>query len=173
MKTAIVWKKSIYDNDFICTRCGLSLGDKDGMPVGDHLAVNRDDEKDNRLFCIHCRQLVGVTKEVSDDETGGEWTEDKRNKYGNVTERKCYAFGIGNLTLNPLLMGKQKKILKKIMGLKGFWGVNPQYPNGTVVIFDTLNNAKGGRNTIRSWDIQTSTGEIVEVFVDEAFLKGR
>lgn len=168
-KTAFVWKESIYKNGFKC-KCGTKLANDDGTPT-DNVGVNGDDEHDLRLFCIKCHDLVGVYKEVDTDLAGKQGLYDEK-AFGKMTEIKCYAFGIGNLSLNPLTLRKQNRILKRIQGLEGFIGIHPAYPGGTLVIFDTENNAKGGRNLMRSWEIECGR-EIGEIYVDSRYLMKR
>lgn len=161
-----VWRESVYKNDFSC-KCGTKLAGETGYPTED-VVVNANDPHDKRLFCGKCKELVGVYKVVDANLEGKQGRYDEE-KFGKLFEEKCYAFGIGNLTLNPLLLRKQKKLLKKIQNLEGFLGIQPRYPDGTLVIFDTEKNAKGGRNLIRSWGIDVGRN-IGEVYVDSRYL---
>ena len=74
-----------------------------------------------------------------------------------------WAFGVGNLTMNPFFRKKQREILHFIKDLEGFVGITPMYPHGTLVIFDTENNAKGGRNLLRAKDIRCGGISMVKV----------
>ncbi len=85
-----------------------------------------------------------------------------------MSEVKCWAFGVGNVTMNPLFQKAQKKAFDLIKAQEGFLGVHPMYPHGTLLIFDTENNAKGARNVLRSKDIKC--GGIGEVYVDDRYL---
>lgn len=84
----------------------------------------------------------------------------------------CYAFAIPNL---PMFMNKEiKKFINYIEKLEGFQGLYPHYPHGTLLIFDTENNAKGGRNLIRAYPgVNFPVGDnIGEVFIKKKYLKG-
>ena len=84
----------------------------------------------------------------------------------------CYAFAIPNL---PLFPDKNVvEFLKWCQTLDGFQGLYPNYPDGTLLIFDTENNAKGGRNLIRAYPgVQFPCGEnIGEVFINKKYLRG-
>ena len=63
------------------------------------------------------------------------------------TGRKIYSVTIGNL---PLRKKKALKIAEFVKSLDGFVGVCPYYPYGTLVFFDTLNDAKIGKNTLNA-----------------------
>lgn len=86
-------------------------------------------------------------------------------------EVSCWGFGIPNLPIKP-----NKKILRfldYLATLDGFQGLYPWYPHGTIIIFDTENNAKGGRNLIRAYkELDIKTGGIAEVFIKKEYLKG-
>ena len=87
-------------------------------------------------------------------------------------EVSCFAFGIPNIPIsnNPKIV----RLIEYIKGLEGFVGLYPFYPHGTLLIFDTENNAKGGRNLIRAYSelpVETSK-EIGEVFINKKYLKG-
>ena len=165
MKEAIIWKESIYKNDFIC-KCGTRLADSDGQPT-DNLGVNGEDKSDPRCFCINCKNLVGVMKEVDTDLSGkqGEYA----NQFGRIDQVKCWAFGVGNLTFNPIWQKAQKKVLDLIKSQEGFKGLTPMYPRGTLLVFDTENNAKGARNILKANDVKC--GGISEVYVDVRYLR--
>jgi len=169
-RTVFVWKESVYNNDFTC-KCGAKIADDDGRPT-ENVGMNPEEKYDIRLFCMKCRDLIGVMKEVDvdDDASKGKLGEYDEEKYGGLTEIKAYAFGVGNFRLFDRKSVKWfTNLLKK---QKGFLGINPQYPDGNILIFDTLNNAKGARNILRSEGVICGK-EIGEVFVDVRFLMGR
>ena len=87
-------------------------------------------------------------------------------------EEVCYAFAIPNL---PLIPDKETlAFLKHVQTFDGFLGFYPNNPYGTVIIFDTENNAKGGRNLIRIYPgVEFPIGEIGEVFVNKKYLRGQ
>lgn len=61
--------------------------------------------------------------------------------------KKAYTVAIPNLPLFP--NKKVIKFIKKIQTMDGFIGVRPEYPYGTLMVFDTENNAKIARNRIK------------------------
>lgn len=88
-------------------------------------------------------------------------------------ERVCYTVAIPNL---PLFPDKNvKKFIKYIQGLKGFVGIRPEYPRGTLLVFLTENDAKGARNLISNYKgYEGGVGDnICEVYIPENFLKER
>lgn len=88
-------------------------------------------------------------------------------------EVTCYAFAIPNLPIPP--NRAVKKFLKWVDKLDGFQGLYPAYPDGTLLIFDTENNAKGGRNLVRNYPgRQFPVGDnIGEVFINKKYLRGQ
>lgn len=95
-------------------------------------------------------------------------------KYGpkKDDEVSCYAFAMPNLPLIP-----DKRILdflNYMSTLDGFQGLYPYPPHGTLIIFDTENNAKGGRNILRTYPgIEFEFGKnIVEIFINKKYFKG-
>lgn len=86
-------------------------------------------------------------------------------------EAICFAVGAGRI-LPKLGMRKQMEAaLEYIKGLEGFCGVHPVDLWHTLIIFDSLNNAKGGKNMMQAKGI--STGKyIVPILVQKQFLEG-
>jgi len=57
-----------------------------------------------------------------------------------------------------------KKFIEIIKGLDGFIGVHPAYPHGTLLLFDSENNAKRGRNILKAKGVKCGTN-ITECFI--------
>lgn len=170
MTKAFIFKKSIYDRGFQC-ECGAVLL-RDGKPTDD-LGKDGDNLDSPILYCVRCHSLVGVEKDIKDDiKCEGEWTEELKQKYGSATERECWGFAVGNITMNPFKMKKCKRALDYIMKQDGFLGFHPQPPRGTICVFDTENNAKGARNMCRSVGIECGKN-IGKCFVDMRFLNAK
>ena len=75
-KIAIVWKKSIYDNNFSCS-CGAKLWDIDKNEETENLGV--DEKTMTDCYCMKCKNLVAKVKEFSGEVNGtmgGRWFED-------------------------------------------------------------------------------------------------
>lgn len=72
---------------------------------------------------------------------------------------KAYAVGIANLPLFP--SRKIKRFLRDVQAMEGFIGIRPEYPYGTLLVFDTLNNAKAAKNVIETlMQVGKEIGEI-------------
>lgn len=84
-----------------------------------------------------------------------------------MAEIKVYAVGTGNV--DPLKR-KSRQAVKYCSKLNGLVGVHPHYPDGTLWLFDTENNAKIAKNKMESRGILTGRN-ICEVFIDEKYLK--
>ena len=70
-----------------------------------------------------------------------------------MAETKLYTVAIGNFKgpfASPRRMLEEKRLIEEIKKLDGFYGVYPSPPNGTLLLFETENNAKGARNILRS-----------------------
>lgn len=89
-------------------------------------------------------------------------------------EVECYTVAIGNLP-TPLASKKQKKdakeVIKFVEKLEGYQGLYPLYPKGTLLIFDTKNNAKIAKNKLDYKGVKTGYN-IGTVFVDKKYIKG-
>ena len=68
-KLAWIWKKSIYDNGFRCTRCGALLFDAEKNRPTD--GVGFDPAHPWRNFCVKCKLPVAVTQEYDGPEPPG------------------------------------------------------------------------------------------------------
>ena len=62
------------------------------------------------------------------------------------TGRELYAVIVGNL---PFRRKVVRQFTNFIKWLDGAVAVTPCYPNGTIVYFDTLNDAKRGKNELK------------------------
>lgn len=84
---------------------------------------------------------------------------------------KAYTVAIPNLPLVP--NRKVKAFVKWISSLDGFYGIHPHYPLGTLVIFDTENNAKAARNLIQNYKGYSGTvgNNICEIYISEQYAK--
>ena len=60
---------------------------------------------------------------------------------------RAWTVAIGNLPLIPTK--KARKTIELIKSQEGLIGVNPCYPRGTLILFETENDAKGARNIFR------------------------
>ena len=81
---------------------------------------------------------------------------------------KAYTVAVGNI--NPLNRGSRRTV-KFISKLKGLLGVHPCPPDGTLILFDTENNAKIARNEMNAVGILTGCN-ICEVEIDDKYAKG-
>lgn len=91
-------------------------------------------------------------------------------------EVKAYTVAVPNLagTIPGTLkhMKDTKKFLRYVKKLDGFIGIHPIPPRGTLLIFDTENNAKRARNLLDN-DLKVQTGtNICEIFIPEQYAKG-
>ena len=81
---------------------------------------------------------------------------------------KAYTVAVGNI--NPL-MKSSRYALKFIKKLDGFIGVYPHYPDGTLILFRTENDAKKGKYRMESMGIQTGYN-ICECEIDDKYKGG-
>lgn len=90
-----------------------------------------------------------------------------------MSEIEVYTVAVGNIPMLPkMLMPKAvKAAIKLISEQEGLIGVTPMYPRGTLLLFDTENNAKGARNVLRFNGVQCGTN-ICKAYVDEKYLEG-
>ena len=85
-----------------------------------------------------------------------------------MREVKAYTVAIGNFSI-PFTRD-QKKVIKVIQHLDGFYGLKPCYPHGTLLMFNSENNAKRARNELDSLGVQTGNN-ICEVFIPSEYAK--
>ena len=90
-------------------------------------------------------------------------------------ETIVFALGVGRMVPLPFDKKAVKKGieegLKFIKKLDGFLGVHPIDANRNLLLFDTLNNAKGGSNMLKSKDVPV--GQIVPILIKTEFLEGK
>ena len=87
-------------------------------------------------------------------------------------EIEAWTVAVGNMPLLPkALMPKGvTKAIKLIEEQEGLLGVTPMYPRGTLLLFDTENNAKGARNVLRFNGVKCGDN-ICKVFVGKKYLE--
>jgi hypothetical protein len=100
----------------------------------------------------------------------------KQNKYWNPAkigpkqegEVTAYTVAIANLPINP---GKEvMEFVRWVETLEGYYGLRPEYPHGTLLIFDTKNHAIAARNQIRNYKGGVQTGNnICECFIPKEY----
>jgi len=81
---------------------------------------------------------------------------------------EAYTVAIGNFSI-PLTKD-QEKVMKIIEECDGFLGLHPHYPDGTLLLFDTRNNAVGCKNILDFEGVQTGRN-IVKVYIDKKYEK--
>lgn len=100
-----------------------------------------------------------------------EMIEDCRKKQ-RPDEEIVFALGVGRMAPLPFDSKETKKGLKAgldfIKTLDGFMGVTPLDLHRNLLLFDTLNNAKGGRNLLKHEGV--SVGQIVPVLMPKSSL---
>lgn len=69
-----------------------------------------------------------------------------------MKQNKVYIFAIGNFPFNKKEM---YRLLGYIKELDGFLGIHPCFPDGNLLTFDNLNNAKRGRNLLKMIGVNT------------------
>ena len=84
-------------------------------------------------------------------------------------EEICFAIGAGRIIPVPGMKKRMDEALEFIKNLEGFCGVHPVDLWHTLIIFDTLNNAKGAKNQMKAKGI--STGKyIMPILVQKQYL---
>lgn len=61
---------------------------------------------------------------------------------------KCYVFAVGNIPDPFTYAALAQGFVDFLNSLKGLVGVHPHYPQGTLLAFDTLENAEYARNQV-------------------------
>lgn len=98
---------------------------------------------------------------------------DYGEKQGEKQPWETEAWTVAIANLNPLARGKEKKIQQEIMNrikkLDGFIGIHPVPPRGTLLIFKTENDAKRGRNEIKTF-LAPVGDNICKIYIDKRFV---
>ena len=91
--------------------------------------------------------------------------------YGEKKDNEvtCYTVAVGNLPLPPFVPKASREAVDYIKTLDGFVGFYPMYPNGTLCLFKSENEAKAAKNLMNAKGIRTGLN-ICEVFVDRAYV---
>lgn len=84
-----------------------------------------------------------------------------------MQEFKAYTVAVGNI--HPF-NSKSREAVKIIKKLEGFLGIKPCYPKGTLLLFESENAAKSGRNTLETKGIQCGRN-ICECYIDARYRK--
>lgn len=66
---------------------------------------------------------------------------------------KVFIFAVGNFPKNPK---KMYQALGYIKEQDGMLGIHPCYPDGNLLVWDTLNNAKIAKNNLEAVGIRTA-----------------
>lgn len=69
-----------------------------------------------------------------------------------VKDRKVYIFAIGNFPKNR---NQMYQVIGYIKELDGMLGIHPCYPDGNLLVFDSINNCKRGKNLLEMVGIKT------------------
>ena len=91
----------------------------------------------------------------------------KKQQEGEII---AYAFGVGRLIPKFGKRRKMKAAWEWIKESQGFLGVHPFDLYHNMLIYDTLNNAKGARNILKAEG--NSLGNIVPILIPEEFANG-
>lgn len=87
-----------------------------------------------------------------------------------MEEVELYSVSVGNLPMFPTLRKRTREAIKIIKQQEGLVAIHPCYPKGTLLLFDTENNAKGARNMLRFHGIECGVN-ICKVYVDKRYLR--
>ena len=64
---AIIWKESIYKNDFKCDSCGELLSNENGLP-NDNTGFDANPyQPQDILYCCSCKEPVAIIREYEGD----------------------------------------------------------------------------------------------------------
>lgn len=84
-----------------------------------------------------------------------------------MADIKAYTVAVGNI--NPFNSASRKAV-KFISRLEGLYGVQPYPSKGTLLLFESENAAKRGRNKLEAKGIQCGVN-ICECYIDERYGK--
>lgn len=90
------------------------------------------------------------------------------------TYNEVIAFALGAGRIYPVGMSRKmrramKEAVEYISKLDGFIGFHPVDIWHTMLIFDTMNNAKGARNLLKAKDV--AIGQIVPILVEKRYVE--
>ncbi len=85
-------------------------------------------------------------------------------------EITCYTVAVGNLPMPPFIKKETRQAIEFINELPGFVGFYPHWPNGTLCVFRTKNDAIRGKNEMQGKGIQTGIN-ICEIYVEKQYVK--
>ena len=80
--------------------------------------------------------------------------------------RDAWTVAVGNLPVFWFLNKRTKQALKLIKEQEGLIGMHPMYPRGTLLLFESENDAKGARNVLRYNGVECGDN-ICKVQIDE------
>ena len=83
-----------------------------------------------------------------------------------------WTVAVGNIPPFWFLRKRARKALNLVKEQEGLVGIYQEYPNGTLLLFDTENNAKGARNMLKYHGIECGVN-ICKVQIDERELHGK
>lgn len=122
-----------------------------------------------------CKECCYYTKPVNAPETVTAGcmfipSEEEDWKMPCCEAKKVYTVAIPNL---PVTLNKKTiEFCKWIATLDGFVGLKPEYPHGTLLFFETENQAKIARNLIKTYKGGVRTGSnICEVLIDKSLIE--
>ena len=102
----------------------------------------------------------------------GEALKDIYGEYGERQGEKqpweTEAWTVAIANLNPLAREKEE-IMNRIKKLDGFIGIHPVPPRGTLLIFKTENDAKRGKNEIKTF-LSPVGDNICKIYIDKRFV---
>ena len=85
-------------------------------------------------------------------------------------ETICFALGTGRIFPKLGMMKKQEEAMNFIKTLDGFIGIHPLDLWRTLLIFDTLNNAKAARNELKAKNCPV--GQVAPILIPTEYAKG-
>lgn len=86
-------------------------------------------------------------------------------------ERIVYAIGAGRIAPKLGMMKALRKAIKEIQKCDGFVGIFPVDLWHTLLVFETLNNAKGAKNVLSAKGMEL--GNVVPIMIPKDFRNGK